>query len=132
MVNHAIDTGKLDLALQVQRWFEVDMPYGDVKPNGTTFAIMIHLALRMLKYTQRDRAVRRYWAFARGADLEEEVLADPVLSERELGLLSEVCDHSPFESQSQHTLTSSVLLSDLFLRPPTSRYRQHGISIKSK
>ncbi|KAL3453002.1 hypothetical protein BJX65DRAFT_265303 [Aspergillus insuetus] len=91
MVNHAIDTSKLELALQVQRWFEVDMPYADVKPNGTTFAIMIHLALRMLKYTQRDRAVRRYWSFARGADLEEEVLADPVLSERELGLLSEIC-----------------------------------------
>ncbi|KAJ0427118.1 hypothetical protein BJY00DRAFT_307097 [Aspergillus carlsbadensis] len=91
MVSHAIDAGKLELALQVQRWFEVDMPYANVKPNGTTFAIMIRLALRMLSHTQRDRAVRRYWSFAKGADLEEEVLADAVLSERELGLLSEIC-----------------------------------------
>ncbi|KAL3467260.1 hypothetical protein BJX64DRAFT_248278 [Aspergillus heterothallicus] len=91
MVNHTIDGGKLDTVLQIQRWFEVDMPHGGVTPDATTYAIMIRMALRLLKKSQRDRAVRRYWDMAKKANVEEEVLAVPILLEHELGLLSEIC-----------------------------------------
>ncbi|KAL2843293.1 hypothetical protein BJY01DRAFT_215842 [Aspergillus pseudoustus] len=91
MVCHAIDGGKLQIVLQIQRWFEVDMPTGGVTPDATTYAIMIRMALRLLKQYQRDRAVRRYWALAKKAGVEEEVLAVPILLENELGRLSEIC-----------------------------------------
>ncbi|KAL2817147.1 hypothetical protein BJX63DRAFT_117452 [Aspergillus granulosus] len=91
MVSHAINGGKLETVLQIQRWFEVDMPYGGVTPDATTYAIMIRMALRMLKQFQRDRAVRRYWSLAKKAGVEEEVLAVPILLEHELGRLSEIC-----------------------------------------
>ncbi|KAL2868076.1 DNA-directed RNA polymerase [Aspergillus lucknowensis] len=93
MVSHAVLTRQQDLVLQMQRWFEVDMPYGGVQPDSTTFAIMIRMALRMLHGSQRDRSVRRYWAFAKTRGLEEEVLAVPILSELELGELSEICSN---------------------------------------
>ncbi|KAL4782100.1 hypothetical protein BJX76DRAFT_333587 [Aspergillus varians] len=91
MVSHAVQTGDKHLVSQMQRWFEVDMPYGGVESDATTFAIMIRMALRMFYGPKRDRAVRRYWQFAKDAHAEEELLAVPVLSERELGELSEIC-----------------------------------------
>ncbi|KAL2818190.1 hypothetical protein BDW59DRAFT_152245 [Aspergillus cavernicola] len=91
MVSHISVTREEDLAVQMQRWFEVDMPYGGVEPDATTFAIMLRMALRMFHGSKRDRTVRRYWAFAKKAGVEEEVLAVPVLSELELGELSEIC-----------------------------------------
>ncbi|KAL4932913.1 DNA-directed RNA polymerase [Aspergillus undulatus] len=91
MVSHAIRTRSYPLVNQMQRWFEVDMPYGGIEADGTTYAVMIQMALRMFHYSKRDRAVRRYWELAKEAHVEEDVLAVPVLSERELGQLSEIC-----------------------------------------
>ncbi|KAL4800340.1 DNA/RNA polymerase [Aspergillus venezuelensis] len=91
MVSHAIRTRNNPLVNQIQRWFEVDMPYGGVAPDGTTYALMIQMALRMFNFSKRDRAVRRYWEYAKEANMEEDVLALPVLSEQELGELSEIC-----------------------------------------
>ncbi|KAL4903779.1 hypothetical protein BDW74DRAFT_155424 [Aspergillus multicolor] len=91
MVTDAIRTGDVLRARQMQRWFEVDMPYGDVVPDATTIAIMIRMALRLFYGAKRDRAVRRYWQIAKDKGFEEDVLAMPVLTDRELGELSEVC-----------------------------------------
>ncbi|GFF76308.1 DNA-directed RNA polymerase, mitochondrial [Aspergillus lentulus] len=91
MVSHMIVTRQHNMVLPMQRWFELDMPNGGVKPDATTYAIMIRMALRMLHGSKRDRAVRRYWQFAKKDNIEEEVLAVPVLSELELGELSEIC-----------------------------------------
>lgn len=91
MVSHMIVTRQHNMVLPLQRWFEVDMPAGGVQADATTFAIMIRMALRMFHGGKRDRSVRRYWEFAKKASVEEEVLAVPVLSELELGELSEIC-----------------------------------------
>ncbi|KAJ8197725.1 hypothetical protein LV157_001303 [Aspergillus fumigatus] len=91
MVSHMIVTRQHNMVLPMQRWFELDMPNGGVKADATTYAIMIRMALRMLHGSKRDRAVRRYWQFAKKDNIEEEVLAVPVLSELELGELSEIC-----------------------------------------
>ncbi|KAF9889551.1 DNA-directed RNA polymerase [Aspergillus nanangensis] len=91
LVSHMIVTRQHGMVLPLQRWFEVEMPNGGVTADATTFAIMIRMALRMFHGGKRDRAVRRYWEFAKTAAAEEEVLAVPVLSELELGELSEIC-----------------------------------------
>jgi len=90
MVSHMIMTRQDSMVQPLQRWFEIDMPQGGVKPDATTYAIMIRMALRMLHGSKRDRTVRRYWEKAKQAEIEEEVLALPILSELELGELSEV------------------------------------------
>ncbi|PLB51062.1 putative mitochondrial DNA-directed RNA polymerase [Aspergillus steynii IBT 23096] len=91
MVSHMIVTRQHSMILPLQRWFEVDMPNGGSQPNATTYAVMLRMALRMLHSGKRDRTVRRYWEFAKTAGVEEEVLAVPVLSELDLGELSEIC-----------------------------------------
>ncbi|KAK1142727.1 DNA-directed RNA polymerase [Aspergillus melleus] len=91
MVSHMIVTRQQNLLLPLQRWFEVDMAAGGVVPDATTYAVMLRMALRMLHGGKRDRTVRRYWDLAKKVGLEEEVLAVPVLSELELGELSEIC-----------------------------------------
>jgi DNA-directed RNA polymerase len=106
MVSHAIQKRDLDLARQAQRWFEVDMPYGGVEADPTTFATMIRMALRLFYGPKRDRAVRRYWGLAKGKECEELVLSVPVLSEVELGELSEV--RSPLHSFLIFSLTYSL------------------------
>jgi len=78
------------MVLPMQRWFELDMPNGKVQPDAKTYAIMIRMALRMLHGSKRDRSVRRYWEFAKRDGVEDQVLAVPILSELELGELSEV------------------------------------------
>jgi DNA-directed RNA polymerase, mitochondrial len=89
MVSHMIVTRQNELVWALQKWFEVDMPRGGVRPNATTYAVMIRMALRMLHGTKRDRTVRRYWEMAKSTGVEE-VLALPILSELELGELSKV------------------------------------------
>lgn len=90
MVNHMIVTRQHSMVLPMQRWFELDMPNGGVKPDARTYAIMIRMALRLLHGSKRDRSVRRYWELAKRDGVEEDVLAVPVLAELELGELSQV------------------------------------------
>lgn len=90
MVNHMIVTRQQNMLLPLQRWFELDLPNGGVQPDARTYAIMIRMSLRMLHGSKRDRSVRRYWEFAKQNGVEEDVLAVPVLSELELGELSQV------------------------------------------
>lgn len=90
MVTNMIVTRQHNMVLPMQRWFELDMPNGKVQPDAKTYAIMIRMALRMLHGSKRDRSVRRYWEFAKRDSVEDQVLAVPILSELELGELSEV------------------------------------------
>ncbi|OJJ51137.1 hypothetical protein ASPZODRAFT_55285 [Penicilliopsis zonata CBS 506.65] len=91
MVTHMIVMRQTHLVLPLQKFFEVDMPNGGVIPDATTLAIMIRMGLRMLHGSKRDRTVRRYWEVAKKQDIEDLVLAAPVLSELELGEISEIC-----------------------------------------
>jgi DNA-directed RNA polymerase len=95
MVSNMISTRQNNLVWPLQKWFEVDMPRGGIKPNAMTYAIMIRMALRMLHGSKRDRTVRRYWEMSKTMEIEEEVLALPILIELELGELSEAGTPSP-------------------------------------
>lgn len=90
MVSHMIVTREQNMILPLQRWFEQDMPSRGVKGDATTFAIMIRMALRMFHGSKRDRAVRRYWGMATNANVQDEILVQEVLSDLEIGELSEV------------------------------------------
>jgi DNA-directed RNA polymerase len=90
MISHMIVTRQSKLVWPVQRWFEVDMQNDGVEPDAASYALMMRLALRMLHGPKRDRTVRRYWDLAKRAGVEDEVLGIPILSELELGELSEV------------------------------------------
>lgn len=90
MVSHMIVTRQSEMVLPLQKWFEVDMPAGGVKPDATTFAVMIRMSLRMLHGSKRERSVRRYWGLAKKADLHEDLLASEVLTDLDLGELSKV------------------------------------------
>ncbi|EAS34917.3 mitochondrial DNA-directed RNA polymerase [Coccidioides immitis RS] len=92
MVSHMILNRRPSLVWDVQKWFEVQMlQLAKVEPDATTYALMLRMTLRMLLGPRRDRSVRRYWKMAKEANVEEEVLGLPVLSEADLGLLSEIC-----------------------------------------
>lgn len=94
LVSHMIMTRQHQLVWSVHRFLEVDMRNANVEPDGTTLAIMVKMALRMLHGGKRDRTVRRYWQMAKNKELEEQLLIVPVLSALELGELSEV---GPFQ-----------------------------------
>lgn len=90
MVRHMISTREHEMVAALQKWFEVEMRKAKVQPDATTYAIMLKMALRMLDGSHRHRTVWRYWELAKSKEVEEELLAVPVLSELELGELSEV------------------------------------------
>ncbi|PGH18460.1 hypothetical protein AJ79_00530 [Helicocarpus griseus UAMH5409] len=91
MISHMIIHRRQGMVWWAQKWFEVDMKYAFAVPDATTYALMIKMALRMLFQEKQRRTVRRYWNLARDAEIEEEVLGLPILSEADLGLLSEIC-----------------------------------------
>lgn len=93
MVSYMITTRQHDMIMPLQRWFESDMPAAGVKPDATTYAIMIRMALRMFDGPKRDRSVRRYWNFAKQVDLHEDLLAVEILTDLDLGELSRVCSY---------------------------------------
>jgi DNA-directed RNA polymerase len=90
MVSYMILSRNPKMVWPAQRWFEVDMRHGGVQPDATTYALMVRMSLRMLHGPKRDRTVRRYWELAKRTGVEEELLGLPVLSELDLGELSEV------------------------------------------
>lgn len=90
LVTEIIVNRRFDMVWYAQRWFEVDMKLLSVEPDAITFALMLRMSLRMLLGSKRDRTVRRYWELARSEYIEEDVLRAPILSESDLGLLSEV------------------------------------------
>lgn len=101
MISHMIITRQTEMVTPMQKWFEVDMPSIGVKPDAFTYAAMIRMALRMLHGSKRDRTVRRYWELAKNDDLHEDLLAVEVLTDLDLGTLSEVC----FAHQNQNLLS---------------------------
>ncbi|KAJ5397950.1 hypothetical protein N7509_006063 [Penicillium cosmopolitanum] len=104
MVSYMITTRQHDMIMPLQRWFESDMPAAGVKPDATTYAIMIRMALRMFDGPKRDRSVRRYWNFAKQVDLHEDLLAVEILTDLDLGELSRIC----FSDLSEPTLDLPV------------------------
>jgi DNA-directed RNA polymerase len=117
MVSHMIITRQDDMVLPLQKWFEVDMPAGGVRPDATTFAVMVRMSLRMLHGSKRDRSVRRYWGLAKQADLHEDLLASEVLTDLDLGELSKVgITHGFIFDNFFAVVLILSCLSDLFLR----------------
>lgn len=90
MVMHMIVTRQHAMVPTLQRWFEVDMPGGNVRPDATTMALMLKMCLRMLDGPKRNRQVRKYWEMVKDEGCEEDVLSQLILGEQELGELSEV------------------------------------------
>ncbi|CAK42532.1 hypothetical protein CBS115989_8697 [Aspergillus niger] len=134
MVSQMILTRQHNLVLPMQKFFEVDLPASGVVPDATTYAVMIRMALRMFHGTKRDRAVRRYWEFAKNASLEEEVLAAPVLSELEVGELSEICS-SDIQRVSMGSLDNNAVtedpLADSSDLPEVKAVEQKGLGLSS-
>lgn len=129
MVSHMIVTRQDEMVLPLQKWFEVDMPSGGVRPDATTFAVMVRMSLRMLHGSKRERSVRRYWGLAKQADLHEDLLASEVLTDLDLGELSKVSiTNSPCCQLSYNSVANYInslrsvipICSHLWLIPPRS------------
>jgi DNA-directed RNA polymerase len=98
MVLHMIATGRSELILPLQTWFEVKLPRSSAEPNGTTLAIMLLMALRMLHGSRRGRTVRRYWDMVKQNGFEEDVLHDEtLLSPSDLNDLASVSTIAVFD-----------------------------------
>ncbi|EGC47635.1 DNA-directed RNA polymerase [Histoplasma capsulatum var. duboisii H88] len=96
MISHMIVHRRYGMVWWAQKWFEVDMKYAFAEPDAITYALMIKMALRMLFENKQKRTVRRYWNLAKDAEIEEAVLGLPILSEADLGLLSEICSENAY------------------------------------
>ncbi|KAK2785462.1 DNA-directed RNA polymerase [Emmonsiellopsis sp. PD_33] len=90
MISHMIMARRHGMVFWAQKWFEVDMKHAGCAPDATSFAFMIKMCLRLQFEEKQARSVSRYWKLATEADVEEEVLGLPILSESDLGLLSEI------------------------------------------
>lgn len=99
LVSRVVLTRNTRMLWPIQKWFEVDMHHGGAKPDATSYALMIRMSLRLLHGSRRDRTVRRYWSLAKEGGIEEEVLGVPILSELELGELSEVCSIDIYDTE---------------------------------
>ena len=92
VVSDIILNRKASLMPSLQKWFEVDMRIKGHKlePDATTYALMIKASLHTLHGPKRDRTVRRYWDLAKKSGVEYEVLTMPILTEAEMGKITEV------------------------------------------
>ncbi|KAJ5295481.1 hypothetical protein PENANT_c001G10083 [Penicillium antarcticum] len=102
MVSYMVLNRAQEMVLPLQKWFEVDMPAGGVTPDEETFAIMLHMAIRMLHGTKRERTVRRYWELAQNAGLEEEIVGLEILEDSDVGELSRICSSDMLDLVSQY------------------------------
>jgi len=98
-----------DHAPRINDWVEVVMTKAGVRPDAHTFALKLKVALYSLHGSKRDRTVQRYWAMTKHYGLESEVCSlRDILTERDLGTLSEICPHEIEEPQDKGLAGSSL------------------------
>lgn len=92
MVDDIMDTFNPDVEQRITQWIERDMKQANLEPNALTFALVIKAALSLPSRSKSDRTVRRYWERAKTYGVQGEVgNMREVLSERDLGHISQVC-----------------------------------------
>ena len=74
----------------LQRWFEVEMRCNRMKPNATTYALLLKASLQMIQGPKLERTVRRYMDMAARVNYHIEVLRLPILSDIELYKVAKV------------------------------------------
>lgn len=91
---------------RITQWIEKDMKQAGLHPDAYTFALVIKATLSSSTPSKRDRTVRRYWDMARRYNLQSEVGSlRNILSERDLGTISEIC---PLEADQFKDLDSYI------------------------
>ncbi|KAI9848046.1 MAG: DNA-directed RNA polymerase [Sclerophora amabilis] len=91
MVEHIIKTRSNDYLKTVQKWFEVELRGKGIRPNATTYALLIKASLQVLQGPKIERTIRRYMDLAGQTQHEIEVLNLPILSDNELFKVTEIC-----------------------------------------
>ena len=91
-VEHIIRHKDQDLLKALQKWFEIEIRLRGIEPDAQTFALLLKASLQISQRPKMERTVRRYMEFALQAQLREEALSLPILTEGELGLISQVTD----------------------------------------
>ena len=89
-VEHIIRHKDQDLLKALQKWFEIEIRLRGVEPDATTYALLLKASLQISQRPKMERTVRRYMELALHAQLREEALSLPILTEAELGLISQV------------------------------------------
>jgi len=79
-----------DLLKALQKWFEIEMRLRDIVPDATTYALLLKASFQIYQRPKMERTVRRYMELAQHAQLRDEALSLPILTEAELGLISQV------------------------------------------
>lgn len=96
-------------APRINDWVEVVMRKAGVKPDAHTFALKLKVALDSLHGSKRDRTVQRYWEMTKHYRLESEVYSlRDILTERDLGYLSEICPHEVKAPQDKDVAGTSL------------------------
>ncbi|KAI9874259.1 MAG: DNA-directed RNA polymerase [Pleopsidium flavum] len=75
----------------LQNWFEVEIRVHGLEGDATTYALLLKASLQISQGPKMERTVRRYMELAFNTQLRDEALSLPILSEAELGLISQIC-----------------------------------------
>lgn len=92
LVDDLIQTRTSEHEETITQWIERDMKQAGLEPDVFTLALVIKAALSSSGRSKRERTVRRYWDMARRYDVQGEVGSlRSILTERDLGMISEIC-----------------------------------------
>lgn len=89
-VEHIIRHKDQDQLKALQKWFEIEIRLRGIEPDATTYALLLKASLQISQRPKMERTVRRYMELAMHAQLRDEALSLPILTEAELGLISQV------------------------------------------
>lgn len=108
MAEDLLRTQNCENASRIKNWVEVDMAKAGVEPDARTFALKIKVALDSLTGSARNTTVRRYWQLTKEYELESEVFSlRDVLSDRDLGSLSQICPLEMKALEDEHMTNSN-------------------------
>ena len=117
LVDDLIQTHSPEHEEKITQWIERDMKQAGLEPDAYTLALVIKAALSSSGPSKRERTVRRYWDMARRYEVQGEVGSlRSILSERDLGMISEICPlevHDWKDLDTSHfELEPEILLAD--------------------
>jgi DNA-directed RNA polymerase, mitochondrial len=121
MVDDMIDLHTTEVEMLITQYIEKTMKHAGVDPDAQTFALVLKASLSVPQRSRRDRTVRRYWDMAGRFRLQADVGAlREILTERDLGLISEICPLNTQDFAEFKSLTTEEASSDAQALPASN------------
>lgn len=111
---------------RLTKWVDKQMDKFNIEKDGLSYAALLRSAFLMLDGTKQERTIKRYWQAVQDKHLEASVISTAMLTDADLGMLSEICPSEikhlaeQYEATSTETEVDGEIEADIDINPSSN------------